>query len=93
MQEIDYLRLIAFILSLNLTYQFMKDIKAAINKCIDNLSRREKMNDLMNQIASAGDINGTLPEMRILVGLFLFTFIIIVMSSIFIALKNLGGKG
>ncbi len=51
------------------------------------------MNDLMNQIASAGDINGTLPEMRILVGLFLFTFIIVVMSSIFIALKNLGGKG
>ena len=51
------------------------------------------MNDLMNQIASAGDVNGTLPEMRILVGLFLFTFIIIVMSSIFIALKNLGGKG
>ena len=40
MNEIDYLRLIAFILSLNLTYQFMKDIKAVINKCIDNLSRR-----------------------------------------------------
>ena len=40
MTEIDYLRIIAFILSLNLIYQFMKDIKAAINKCIDSLSRR-----------------------------------------------------
>ena len=40
MTEIDYLSIIAFILSLNLIYQFMKDIKAAINKCIDNLSRR-----------------------------------------------------
>lgn len=40
MTEIDYLRIIAFILSLNLIYQFMKDMKAAIYKCIENVSRR-----------------------------------------------------
>lgn len=39
MQEIDYLRLIAFILSLNLTYQLVKDIKAAINKLMENISK------------------------------------------------------
>lgn len=40
MQEIDYLRLIAFLLSLNIVYQFIKDMKAAIYKCIENVSRR-----------------------------------------------------
>ena len=40
MQEIDYLRLIAFFLSLNIVYQFIKDMKAAIYKCIENVSRR-----------------------------------------------------
>ena len=40
MQEIDYLRLIAFLLSLNIVYQFIKDMKAAIYKVMENVSRR-----------------------------------------------------
>lgn len=50
------------------------------------------MNEMMNQVASAGDLAATTPEMRILLSMFLFAFIVIVISSIFIAIKNLGGK-
>lgn len=39
MQEIEYLRLIAFILALDLTYQLVKDIKASINKLIEKISK------------------------------------------------------
>ncbi len=51
------------------------------------------MNDLMNQVASSGDLAACLPETRVMLAMFIFAFIVIVTCSIFIALKNFGGKG
>ena len=51
------------------------------------------MNDLMNQVASSGDLAASLPEMRVMLAMFIFSFIVIVTCSMIIAIKNIGGKG
>lgn len=49
------------------------------------------MNEIMNQIASAGDLAAASPDSRIFLSMYVFTFIIIVTCSIIIVIKNLGG--
>lgn len=51
------------------------------------------MNDLMNQVASSGDLVACLPETRVMLAMFIFAFIVIVTCSMIIAIKNIGGKG
>lgn len=49
------------------------------------------MNELINQIATSGDLAASSADMRILLSIFMFSFVVIIMCSIIIALSSLGG--
>lgn len=49
------------------------------------------MNELINQVATAGDLSASSADMRILLSMFMFSFVVIIMCSIIIALSSLGG--
>lgn len=49
------------------------------------------MENIMNQVASPGDLAAASADARIFLAMFLFTFIILVTCSIIIVIKNMGG--